>query len=441
VKKLFATMTLLAVFMVVAAGGSYAERITFDDLVTSNMYSCKGVLFSTSEDRSFSPQTVDRVTDGQGLAGQSPGHGDLILDFESGDTNFLSFDFGLTTTSSVSNFGYVYIVLLAENGFPIISPLKVYTTEVLSDNGNYYQRGQVEINFEGTAKEAILDFTAMGGNHYVIDNLEGNFGTGEPPIEEPAISVFPEILDFGKVPVGSSSKTFEVFISNAGSGNLELGTISITGTHLSEFSLQNEDCSYQILAPGQTCTINAIFSPATKGIRSANLSILSNAPNMEHLDIALNGKGSQQDLIKIDSLVVQDFRGHILSGPLDLYYPILVTLTFSVIDNNNDNMIEINGVEYNLPFNVRSIIKGLGQNYCRNIKMNAGTYMMTEVFLPCPTWCERYARVNNFVLPLDANADIKGIVQMKKSIPGIGVMKIFHDDISAPLTINCDGYW
>ena len=438
-KWIFSIIFILAVIIMVTASPAHAERITFEDLTISDTYESSGVFFTSPDGDLFVPASIEGETDGQGLSGQSSGHKDLMLNFENGATGYLSFEFFLTTQPE-DDFGYVYIGLFDNEGFPVTSPVSVYAYEIFSVNGLYFQRGNVDITFPGTAKTAMLNFTTTGGNNYIMDNLMGNFGTYEPPEEEPYISATPESLDFGDVPEGSSSIPQEVTISNIGSGNLELGSLSITGENPSEFSLQDDGCSQQTLAPGEICDLKVIFSPATEGTKSAILSIPSNAINEDILNIPLNG-GIQEDLVRIDSLVIKDYYGKELCHAINLYEPVLATLTFRVMDQDNDGIIRINGEECFLPLDLKLTLKGLEQKYHRRIKMGTGTHYMTECFFPTPEFCESYAYSQNLDLPLNADVQIRGKIVLKKMFPGVGGVKIFQDKIYESLILNCGGYW
>jgi len=113
-------------------------------------------------------------------------------------------------------------------------------------------------------------------------------GTG---IGIPNISVTPTSYNFGNINLGSSSSPQIFTVSNIGSANLVIGTISITGTNASQFSKQNDICSGQTLAPSSSCTINVVFSPTSTGSKSASLSILSNDPDTPTLNVPLSGTG------------------------------------------------------------------------------------------------------------------------------------------------------
>ena len=105
------------------------------------------------------------------------------------------------------------------------------------------------------------------------------------------ISVSPTSHDSGSVNVGSTSTPYTFTVTNIGEADLIIGTLGITGADVSEFSIQNDNCSAQIIAASGTCTVDIVFSPASEGIKSAKLTILSNDPDTPALDVPLSGIG------------------------------------------------------------------------------------------------------------------------------------------------------
>jgi len=104
---------------------------------------------------------------------------------------------------------------------------------------------------------------------------------------EPDISANPPIWNFGDVTVGNSStKTFAV--SNVGLGDLHITAITVTGAN---FSKQNDLCSSKTIASGGSCTVDVKFSPMSLGYKSATLSIPSNDPDENPLNVPLSGTG------------------------------------------------------------------------------------------------------------------------------------------------------
>ncbi len=122
-------------------------------------------------------------------------------------------------------------------------------------------------------------FVAVGGGGTIIQS---------DPIISTDISVSPMMLDFNNVNVGSSSSNKTITVNNTGSDNIVIGTVNLTGTNADEFSIQNDNCSGQTIAPSVSRTIDVVFSPTSTGAKTAILSITSNVPT---IDIALIGIG------------------------------------------------------------------------------------------------------------------------------------------------------
>jgi len=91
----------------------------------------------------------------------------------------------------------------------------------------------------------------------------------------------PTALSYDTVIVGSS-KTLTITVTNSGTVpnymNLEAGTISISGTDASQFSISGPTSRY--LAPGASGTFTIVFTPTSAGTKTATLNIPHNANNV-----------------------------------------------------------------------------------------------------------------------------------------------------------------
>ena len=65
------------------------------------------------------------------------------------------------------------------------------------------------------------------------------------------ISVSPTSNDFGSVKIGIPSTPETFTIKNYGNADLDVGTISVTGTDASDFSIQNDNSSGQTITTGR----------------------------------------------------------------------------------------------------------------------------------------------------------------------------------------------
>ncbi|MDY6969946.1 MAG: choice-of-anchor D domain-containing protein, partial [Spirochaetota bacterium] len=111
------------------------------------------------------------------------------------------------------------------------------------------------------------------------------------PSPAPLISSDPASFDFEAVMLGDSSSAQTLTITNIGTANLEIGSITVDGDDSSEFTTQNDSCSGQTIEPSGSLTIEIIFTPASSGAKSAYLNIPSNDSYTGDLQIELNGIG------------------------------------------------------------------------------------------------------------------------------------------------------
>ena len=117
-----------------------------------------------------------------------------------------------------------------------------------------------------------------------------------PAAPQPDISVSPTSLPFGDVNVGSSS-TQNLRITNNGTQNLVVSSVTIIGTDAGQFSIVVGSCGSltPTILPSSNCEIGVTFSPTSTGAKTASLSISSNDPDTPLLDIPLTGTGLATD--------------------------------------------------------------------------------------------------------------------------------------------------
>jgi hypothetical protein len=110
-------------------------------------------------------------------------------------------------------------------------------------------------------------------------------------VQVPDISVSPTSYDFGNIDVGNDSAAQTFTVSNSGVDNLIIGTLLVAGAHISEFDLQNDNCSGQTVSSAGTCTFQVVFSPRSADSKSASVSVPSNDPDEATLSVPLIGVG------------------------------------------------------------------------------------------------------------------------------------------------------
>jgi len=110
---------------------------------------------------------------------------------------------------------------------------------------------------------ATLNVTASGVTRTAAVN-----GTGSVPF-----TVSPATVSFGNVSVGTASAPLPITVTNAGSAALPVTNITLTGQSPSQFS-QTNNCATPVPV-GSSCTINVVFTPATKSYIWAKVTVSS----------------------------------------------------------------------------------------------------------------------------------------------------------------------
>lgn len=99
-------------------------------------------------------------------------------------------------------------------------------------------------------------------------------------------------LDFGKKVAGQLSDPQTVVLTNTGEADLMIGTARTSDGDTVDFGPSLDECTFQTLAPGESCTLELNMRPTDLGDRSALFTIESNDPDTPLLSIALSGVGT-----------------------------------------------------------------------------------------------------------------------------------------------------
>jgi len=150
-------------------------------------------------------------------------------------------------------------------------------------------------DIETAIEQTALDLGVPGS-----DNIYGNglvdvmnaYSLLLATAASPDINVVPALYNFGSTVIQTSSASTTFTITNKGTADLVMGTISLTGQNFSEFRIPREDCSGKTIGPQLTCTIDILFSPVSTGIRTAFLTLPSNDPDSSSLNVSLQGTGA-----------------------------------------------------------------------------------------------------------------------------------------------------
>ncbi|MBI5417347.1 M6 family metalloprotease domain-containing protein [Candidatus Poribacteria bacterium] len=153
----------------------------------------------------------------------------------------------------------------------------------------------VEIEFTPKSfgeKNAIINIET---NDPIFSNINIKLMAAPP---EPSISTTNDIINFGNITVGTR-KDIPIEITNIGKVNLEIDTIRIIGHNANEFSFQMPE--EKIIPPSDKKNIIITFLPTYASQKSASLSIISNDPDIQILDIPLTGRGVSKNITTSDS--------------------------------------------------------------------------------------------------------------------------------------------
>ena len=148
----------------------------------------------------------------------------------------------------------------------------------------------VNVTFKPTAagtRNSTLTLAHNGAGGKSEVSLSGS-GVSTTPV----VSVSPATLTFSSV-VGTATSPLRAMISNTGSGNLVLSSLTFGGTNASDFGLAGSStcAANSSIAGGSSCVIDIVFTPGATGSRSATLTVAHNATGSPST-ITLMGTGT-----------------------------------------------------------------------------------------------------------------------------------------------------
>jgi len=191
----------------------------------------------------------------------------------------------LGTTSAAQTF-----TLADPNGYPLghsfsvtlPSPSNFVLTEGSTCPASLTQVCTLAIALRPSQTGSIYEYATatdgVSGDTYSIE-LIGSGGAA-------AVSLSTSALVFPARSSGTTSIPMSVTLTNTGTANLTISSISIPGAVNGNFT-QTNNCLSTVAVSG-TCTINVTFAPTTTGSQTAAVQILSNAPSSPD-SISLSG--------------------------------------------------------------------------------------------------------------------------------------------------------
>jgi hypothetical protein len=135
--------------------------------------------------------------------------------------------------------------------------------------------------------------------------------SGEGVINKPSlISVSPSSYDFGKRIIGKVYPSATFTVSNEGTGDLKIESVSLDGLDRAVFTIESDDCSGGQFAQDGKCYIKVNFKPDEIRQYSATLVVNSNDPTTPRLEVPLKGEGVEESKpdggVSYDIIVEED---------------------------------------------------------------------------------------------------------------------------------------
>jgi hypothetical protein len=221
----------------------------------------------------------------------------------------------LTSPSSIpyTNYGWVNIRNIVEAdsvvsfniGFSPLPPqnlsvdraAKVVSWSVCDGAETYhvYENGSTTpVVVAANGSPSYTDSAMQPADTYIVTAVDANGNESQAALLAPVISASPTALSFNSV-----NPTGGVSITNSGSMDLTLESLSLTGVNQVDFTFTSA-CG-DTLAPNASCGVTVTFAATSDGSKSATLTIVSNDPRTPTLDVRLSGSASNSTLPMITS--------------------------------------------------------------------------------------------------------------------------------------------
>jgi hypothetical protein len=128
------------------------------------------------------------------------------------------------------------------------------------------------------------------------------------------VSLSAASLSFGSQPLSTTSASLAEIVTNTGTANLTISTVTISGTNGGDFAKSADTCTAATVKPNGTCTVSVAFTPAALGNLSASLNFADNAANSPQ-SVALSGTGVQGAVLNPTSLIFASQAENTTSAP------------------------------------------------------------------------------------------------------------------------------
>ncbi len=151
----------------------------------------------------------------------------------------------------------------------------------------------------GVAMPAISDLLNLSSSNIWVMNADGSAanpvttsGSASEPdwraIQTSEVNLAPN-LEFGSVPLGSTSGAKVATLSNVGTLPVGVRTVGISGPQAGDFSIKADTCAGKTLPPAASCTVSVAFAPKGNGMREATLTVVDSAVGSPHTVVVRGG--------------------------------------------------------------------------------------------------------------------------------------------------------
>ncbi|MGC9445078.1 MAG: choice-of-anchor D domain-containing protein, partial [Candidatus Methanospirareceae archaeon] len=186
-----------------------------------------------------------------------------------------------------------------------------------------------QVKASSYAQTAVFSGTYSAYVYYRINEsygVESGSVTGDTTVivgvpAGPSIELTPASYNFGMIPVGQCSAEYAFTLKNTG-GDTATGSVSLTGTHESQFTITSGGGSFS-LAAGQSKTITVKFCPTTTSSKSAAL--YADGTNCADDYSSLTGGGEELPTIELTPAIYS--FGTVQEGQCSAEYSFTLTNT------------------------------------------------------------------------------------------------------------------
>jgi hypothetical protein len=182
----------------------------------------------------------------------------------------------VTTTNSTDLIFAANIVQSATTG-----PGSGFTTRLLTTPDNDIAEDQMV-----TAVGSYTATAPVVSSQWIMQVVAFRTSSGSPT---PSVNLSTTSVSFGSVLTGNTSGPQPVTLTNVGTAQIVINSITISGGNANDFAQTNNCVSP--LPPNSSCTINITFTPSNTGPRNSTVQIADNAPGTPQT-ISLSGTGT-----------------------------------------------------------------------------------------------------------------------------------------------------